>query len=177
MGLLCCDLMEKLQNIGWFSDHLQIKMRAIIWDHIWLIWVINEAIIGEETVRAESAPPPPRFRMTKNPALIRVNEMRYSHENLLTYWRLLNEFLVNGVTLREKNNPEKAAILLNFWSILGRAYWSRKVWIWLHPGLNHSQSLTDTNFAPLWPTDPTFSSLWNILSPLDKHIKSSTRFI
>ena len=27
------------------------------------------------------------------------------------------------------------------------------------PGSNHSQSLTDSNFAALWPTDPIFTAL------------------
>ena len=56
-------------------------MPAIIWDYVWLIWVKNEAIIGKETVRAESAPPPRTLEWPKTPHWLGLKDITNSfHE-------------------------------------------------------------------------------------------------
>ena len=35
--------------------------------------------------------------------------------------------------------------------------------VWVHLGPNHSQSLRDRNFTALWPTDPKFSMIKNLI--------------
>ena len=44
--------------------------------------------------------------------------------------------------------------------------------VWLRPGSNLSQSLTDSNFAALWPKDPIFSVLDDLIL-ISKFVTSS----
>ena len=53
-----------------------------------------------------------------------------------------------------------------------QSHLNQSAWVQLWPGSNHSQSLTDGNFANLWPMDPKFTALKD-LNLLKKNIKDS----
>ena len=75
-------------------------MSAFIWNHVWLIWVEIETVIGQKPLWAESSPPR-SLEGTKKPGLLRVNSLILVSLGNIPQQGSADENEVNGWGIRE----------------------------------------------------------------------------